>query len=50
MNMIDAERFAKRVGAEKTVPIHIGMFDNLSAEDFKYDNKVIAKIYEEIKL
>ena len=50
MNMIDAEKFSNRVGAEKTVPIHIGMFDNLSAEDFKCDNKVIVKIYEEIKL
>ncbi len=50
MNMTDAARFAKRINAEKTVPIHIGMFDELSADDFNCENKVIAEIYKEIKL
>ena len=50
MNMTDASRFAKRVKAEKVVPIHIGMFDELSADDFKCENKVIPEIYKEIKL
>lgn len=50
MNMCDAERFAKRVNAKKVVPIHIGMFDELSADEFQCKNKVIATIYEEIKL
>jgi len=50
MNMIDASNFAKRVNAKKTVPFHIGMFDNLNAEDFECNNKVIAEIYKEIKL
>lgn len=49
MNMTDASRFAKRVNAQKTVPIHIGMFDELTTEEFDCENKVIAEIYKEIK-
>ena len=50
MNMTDATHFAKRVNAEKTVPIHIGMFDELTTEEFDCVNKVIAEIYKEIEL
>ena len=50
MNMADAARFAKRVNAEVTVPIHIGMFDELRADSFECANKVIAEIYKEIEL
>ena len=50
MNMTDAARFAERVKAKKTVPIHIGMFDELTADEFRCKNKVIAEIYKEIKL
>lgn len=50
MNMTDASRFAKRVNAKKTVPIHIGMFDELTTEEFDCENKVIAEIYKEIEL
>lgn len=50
MNMTDAARFAKRINAEKVVPIHIGMFDELNADEFECDNKVTAEIYKEIKL
>lgn len=50
MNMTDALRFSKKVQAEKVVPIHIGMFDELSADDFVCENKVVAEIYKEIKI
>lgn len=50
MNMVDAARFAKRVNAKKVVPMHIGMFDEMTADDFVCENKVIAEIYKEIKL
>ena len=50
MNMTDGAKFAKRVGAKYTVPIHTGMFDSLSADDFDCSGKVIPKIYEEIIL
>lgn len=50
MNMTDAKRFAKRINAEKTVPIHIGMFDELTADCFECENKVIPTIYKEVVL
>ena len=50
MNAVDAARFAKRVNAKKVVPIHIGMFDEMTADDFVCENKVVAEIYKEIKL
>lgn len=50
MNMIDAARFAERVGAEKVVPLHTGMFDNLNPNDLVCDNKVIPEIYKEIRV
>lgn len=50
MNMEDAARFAKQVNAKKTVPLHVGLFDELSAKDFNCPNKVIPEFYKEIKL
>ena len=50
MNMVDAAHFAQRAGAKKVVPVHIGLFDDLSAKDFDCKNKVIAEIYKEIRL
>ena len=50
MNMTDAARFAKRINAERTVPIHIGMFDEITADEFDCKNKIIANIYKEITL
>lgn len=50
MNMTDAALFAKRVNAKYTVPFHIGMFDNLSAEEFDVENKVIPEIYNVIHI
>ncbi len=48
MNMTDAARFAKQIGAKHTVPLHIGLFDNLSADDFDCDNKLVPVAYKEI--
>ena len=50
MNMIDAARFAERIGADVVVPLHTGMFDELRAEDYECDGKVIPTIYREIKI
>ncbi len=50
MNMVDAAAFAARIGAEKVVPIHVGMFDEQTADGFVCDNKIIPEIYKEIKL
>lgn len=50
MNMTDAARFAQAIRAQKTVPVHFGMFDQLSAESFDCPNKIIPTIYKEIAL
>ncbi len=50
MNMVDAARFASEIDAEYTVPLHIGLFDNLSADDFDCDNKYIPTIYQEMDI
>ena len=50
MNMADASSFAKRINAQKTVPVHVGMFDELTADEFDCENKIIPEIYKEIKL
>ena len=49
MNKTDAARFAKKVAAKFTVPFHVGMFDEFTAEDFECENKIIPEIYKEIK-
>lgn len=50
MNMEDAARFVKKCGAKKAVPIHFGMFDELNAEHFDCENKIIPNIYREIRI
>jgi len=50
MNITDAARFSEHINAEKTVPIHFGMFDEQTAHGFLCENKVIPEIYKEIKL
>lgn len=46
MNMQDAARFARRINARKTVPMHFGLFDNLDVTNFDCPNRSIPKIYE----
>jgi len=50
MNATDAAAFAKRSGAKYSIPLHFGMFDELSPECFKAENRIIPEIYKEIKL
>ena len=50
MNFNDAKNFACRLKAKKVVPIHFGMFDNINADDFECENKVVPCIYKEIPL
>lgn len=48
MNFADAARFAARVGARYAVPLHIGLFDDLSAEAFAFPGRILPEIYREI--
>lgn len=50
MNIYDAKIFAEKIKAKVAVPIHFGMFDELEPARFEFKNKVIPKIYKEIKL
>lgn len=49
MNMTDAMKFTEKVNPEYVIPFHIGMFDNLSADNFVSDKKIVPEIYKEIK-
>ena len=50
MNAADAARFAKRIGAKNVIPVHFGMFDDMTGGELQAKNAVVPKIYEEIKL
>ncbi len=50
MNATDAARFARRIGAENVVPVHFGLFDELTGDELQCDNKIIPEIYKEIVL
>ena len=50
MNMADAAAFAKKIGAKQVVPLHIGLFDEMTADAFACENKVIPQFYQEIPL
>lgn len=50
MNMTDAARFAKEVGAKRSVPLHWGLFDNIDPTGFDAETAVIPKMYQEINL
>ncbi len=50
MNMTDAARFAKKIGAKTVVPLHFGLFDGLDPAEFECENKVIPTIWEEIEV
>lgn len=50
MNFTDAERFAARIQAKRVVPLHIGMFDDMTADAWRCENKRIPQIYREIDI
>ena len=49
MNMVDAKAFCERINPEYAVPLHCQLFDNLDMNEFDYKDKVVPKMYEEIK-
>lgn len=50
MNMVDAARFAKAVGAKHAVPLHYGLYDELKGEDFNSPVRLILKPGEKVTL
>ena len=49
MNMVDAERFAKKLDAEFVIPINYGMFDKLNADSFECLGKIVPKPFKVIE-
>ncbi len=50
MNMADAARLAGQLDAKYIVPVHVGLFDELSGQDLQVSNRVVPEIYHEICL
>ena len=50
MNGVDAVRFVEKIGAKQAVPLHIGLFDELTADVFPCPKKVVPTIYQDINL
>lgn len=50
MNARDAADFAYEIGAKCAVPIHYGLVDDLTADEFDFDDKLILEPYKETKL
>ena len=50
MNMTDAAYFAEDICAKHTVPLHVGLFDDLKPDDFEGESKFVMKVYEEYEL
>ena len=50
MNAQDAADFAYEIGARCAVPLHYGLFDDISPETFDFDDKLLLETFKEIKL
>ena len=50
MNAKDASDFAYEIGAKAAVPVHYGLFDDVSAEEFDFDDRLIIEPYKAVEL
>lgn len=50
MNTTDAARFVSRIKTKYAVPVHFGMFDNLTGDCLHVNNRIIPVIYKEVKV
>ncbi len=50
MNAHDAADFAYEIGAKCAVPIHYGLTDDLTPDEFDFDDRLILEPYKETKL
>lgn len=46
LNVADARRFAKKIGAKRIVPVHWGLFDEFKKEDFAFENFITLRAFE----
>lgn len=45
MNASDAARFARAIGAGRAVPLHIGLFDDMTPEDFPFEGRLVLPLF-----
>lgn len=50
MNAKDAADFAYEIGAKCAVPLHYGLFDDLTPDEFDFDDALILSPYEETEI
>jgi L-ascorbate 6-phosphate lactonase len=50
MNASDAADFAYEIGAKAAIPLHYGLFDDLTPDAFDFDDKIILEPYKATKL
>lgn len=50
MNAQDAARFARAIGAKRAAPLHIGLFDDMTAEDFPFEGRLALPLFRAIAL
>ncbi|MBQ7565938.1 MAG: MBL fold metallo-hydrolase [Oscillospiraceae bacterium] len=50
MNAADAARFAAKTGAKRVVPLHVGLFDELTTDVYTGENKWALKPFQEYEL
>ncbi|MBP3309139.1 MAG: MBL fold metallo-hydrolase [Clostridia bacterium] len=50
MNARDAADFAEEIGAKCAIPLHYGLFDSISPDEFDFEDKLVLKPYERIEL
>ncbi len=50
MNARDAADFAYEIGAKCAIPIHYGTVDDLTPEEFDFDDRIVLEPYKEVKL
>lgn len=50
MNAHDAADFAYEIGAKCAIPVHYGTTDDLTADEFDFEDKLILEPYKETKL
>jgi len=50
MNASDASQFAERVGADFAIPMHFGLFDDMSADQFIHRGKIVPEPFHTIQM
>jgi L-ascorbate metabolism protein UlaG (beta-lactamase superfamily) len=50
MNARDAADFAYEIGAKCAIPVHYGLTDSITPDEFDFEDRLILEPYKEIKL